>query len=171
MISSLTFLWNKNPEIWNMKYVIKNMKFEIWLPHSLSCEANFIWYKNLIWGLANVNIKSIANSNQANLANITWSSICVNLQTYIQIQSEFQGYDQLTSVHTMSTLVQIFFCIEGWDKAIMQRRTINGMPERWIKNFLRTAPVFLFFYQWSSILRSRCSLVISCSGWLLVIFR
>ena len=91
--------------------------------------------KNLIWGLANVNIKSIANSNQANLANITWSSICVNLQTYIQIQSGFQGYDQLTSVHTMRTLVQIFFCIEGWDKAIMQRRTIYGMPERWMKKF------------------------------------
>ena len=118
-----------------MKYVIKNMKFEIWLPHSLSCEANFIWYKNLIWGLANVNIKSIANNNQANLANITWSSICVNLQTYIQIQSEFQGYDQLTSVHTMSTLVQIFFCIEGWDKAIMHRRTINEMPERRVEKY------------------------------------
>ena len=66
---------------------------------------------------------------------MTWSSICVNLQTYIQIQSEFQGYDQLTSVHTMSTLVQIFFCIEDWDKAIMQRRTINGMPERRVEKY------------------------------------
>ena len=111
----------------------KNLKYD-YLTH---CHVRPIssGTKNLIWGLANVNIKSIANSNQANLANITWSSICVNLQTYIQIQSEFQGYDQLTSVHTMRTLVQIFFCIEGWDKAIMQRRTIYGMPERWMKKF------------------------------------
>ena len=173
MISSLTFLWNKTPETLNMKYEICNKKYEIWnMITSLTVMwgqfhmVQKIWYEVLpMW------ISKVLQIVIRQIWPISHGVQFVSIYKHIQIQSGFQGYDQLTSVHTMSTLVQIFSVQRAETKLSCKGGLLMECLKGGWRNILRAAPVFLFFYQWSSILRSRCSLVISCSGWLLVIFR
>ena len=120
-----------------LKYEICNKKYEIWkMITSLTVMwghfhlVQKIWYEVLpMW------ISKVLQIVIRQIWPISHGVQFVSIYKHIQIQSGFQGYDQLTSVHTMSTLVQIFFCIEGWDKAIMQRRTINGMPEKSVEKY------------------------------------